>query len=325
MDKNKILNKLKGKKNFVGFSEALLPVIVGGRETDEVGIRVYVRKKEPLTNLRKKDVIPEKIDGVRVDIVEVGDITALTVDKTAEFDEIPLGCSVGHIGITAGSLGLLCYKDGVMYAASNAHVLTPDSSLQPEEISEKRICQPGIYHHKPCCVCGEYRWHKRVIPLNEPPCPITRGIVKLLNGLARLVGSSSRFYAESNVFNHIDFAVYIPSVRHINRYADDSFDPDLPIVGLLFAGSQQVGIICKAKYMMDEGFSFPAKIYEPKEGDKVGGCSFHCSYRTTVTDPSATIQVSYGSFIALFSDVIMVANENVIKGGWSGSSWRYLG
>jgi len=149
--------------------------------------------------------------------------------------------------------------------------------------------------------------------------------VKLLNGLAKLVRSSSRFYAESNVYNHIDFAVYIPSVKHVNKYADDSLDPDLPIIGLLFAGSQQVGIICKAKYMVDEGFSFPARIYEPRKGDKVGGCSFFCHYETVVTDPSAVIQVSYGSFVALFSDVVVVANENVIRGGWSGSSWRYLG
>jgi len=56
----------------------------------------------------------------------------------------------------------------------------------------------------------------------------------------------------------------------------------------------------------------------------VKGCSFWCSYQTRVTDPRAAVTVSYGSFRAYFEDVIMVHNEGVIKGGWSGSGWRLI-
>jgi len=321
----KLLNTLRKRKNFMGFSRELLPVIRKGKEMDRTGIRVYVRKKEPLTVLRTQDVIPDCIDGVETDVVEIGEVRALAVDKKREFEEIPLGVSVGHYNITAGSLGLLCAKDGVGYAASAAHVLTPDASMNPEEVREKRICQPGVYHQKPCRACGEYYWHKRIMPMGEAPCPITKAILGVLNKAANMVGSRTRFYADFEAFNYIDFGVYKPFLKHINKYADDSLDPSWPIVGLLFAGSEQVGIICKAKYFLEEGFAFPAEVSEPKLGDKVGGCSFWCNCRTEVVDPSAVIQVGYRSFNALFFDVVMVKNkENEIKGGWSGSSFRLI-
>jgi len=327
--KRNIYTMLKGKRNVIGVSNTLLPVLVDGRPIAEKGIRVYVRKKVPVEHLRAKDIIPRKIDNIRVDVVEIGEVTALAeseqteVNKTGQFEPIPLGVSVGHVDITAGSLGLLCSKGEELLAASNAHVLTPDASLEPEEISEKRICQPGPYHQKPCRVCGEYAWHRKVVPITEV-CPISKAILFVLNGLARLLGSSTRFLAESEPINHLDFAVYFPSLVHVDRYADNSIPPDRPIIGLLFAGSDKVGVICKAKYIQQEGFTLFHPIHEVAAGDKVAGCSFWCHYATEVSDPSARLQVNYGSFVALFDDVILVKNENVIRGGWSGSSWRLL-
>ena len=323
---NKIFRKLKTKRNVIGCSKTLMPILVEGKPITEKGIRVYVKKKVPVEYLHKKDIIPRKIEGIRVDVVEIGEVNALEamkVDKTKPFEPIPLGASVGHKDITAGSLGLLCVKDSQMHAASNAHVLVPNASLKPEQITEKRICQPGPYHHKPCRVCGEYAWHKRVVPITET-CPISKAILDVLNFFARLLGSSTHFIAQGEPVNHIDFAVYYPTIEHVDRYADNSIPPDCPIIGLLFAGSEKVGVICKAKYIQQEGYSFLHPIHEVSVGNKVAGCSFWCSYTTEVTDTSARLQVNYRDFIALFDDVILVKNEGVIKGGWSGSSWRLV-
>lgn len=322
----KTLHKqLKEKRGYIGHSNILLPVIERGREIEQRGIRVYVKKKLPLDYISKKDLIPRYYNRTRLDVVEIGEVNAL-VDKTARTRPVSIGLSIGNWLISAGSLGIFpVYKEDKILVSSNAHVLTPDSSLSPEQIKEKRILQPGAYHGKqnPDNVIGEYYWHKQIVPM-DIGCPIGNFIVKMLNFLAKLLGSSTRLSLSRDNVNHIDFAVYEPLVKHIREIADGSFDEDLPFIGLLFAGSEQVGVICKAEYMVKEGYSFAVPIKKVKEKDEVIGCSLWCHYKTVVTDPSATIQVGYKNFQALFDDVILVKNENVIKGGWSGTGFRYL-
>jgi len=49
-----------------------------GQITDQVALTVMVKKKVPLSQLDAKDVIPPEIEGVMVDVKEVGEIRALT-------------------------------------------------------------------------------------------------------------------------------------------------------------------------------------------------------------------------------------------------------
>ncbi|RLI16842.1 hypothetical protein DRO41_00080 [Candidatus Bathyarchaeota archaeon] len=271
-----LYKKLRGKRGFVGFSRVEQPVLAEGVETGETGIRVYVRKKLPVNLLREQDIIPSEFKGKRVDVVEVGDVKALKVDKTKEFRPVEIGVSVGHINITACSLGFYpIYKDGVVLVGGNAHCYTPDASLSPEQIREKRIVQPGRYHDKNSGIVGEYFWHERVVPVDEG-CPIGKAVVSVLNFLAKLVGSGTRLTLERDNVNHIDFAVYVPTVEHINKIADDSIDESAPMVGFLFAGSDQVGVICKARYIVEKGFTFNVPVAEVHNGDRVKGCSFWC-------------------------------------------------
>lgn len=69
-------------------SEALLrlPNVVGtalgvkmtdDEPTDELALVVLVRQKVPLESLKPEERIPAKIDGVLVDVQEVGDLLAL--------------------------------------------------------------------------------------------------------------------------------------------------------------------------------------------------------------------------------------------------------
>lgn len=48
----------------------------GGTREPEVAIVVMVRQKVPRTMLAEADVLPVRIEGVPVDVVEVGEITA---------------------------------------------------------------------------------------------------------------------------------------------------------------------------------------------------------------------------------------------------------
>jgi hypothetical protein len=47
-----------------------------GRREREVAIVVMVRRKVPRSMLAEADLLPDQIDGVPVDVVEVGEITA---------------------------------------------------------------------------------------------------------------------------------------------------------------------------------------------------------------------------------------------------------
>lgn len=48
----------------------------GGEYTGEVGLVVMVRRKVPRSALKPEEIIPSEIDGVPVDVQEVGDLTA---------------------------------------------------------------------------------------------------------------------------------------------------------------------------------------------------------------------------------------------------------
>lgn len=47
-----------------------------GKRTDELALVVMVNKKVPLTQLTPEDVIPTKLEGVPVDVQEVGELKA---------------------------------------------------------------------------------------------------------------------------------------------------------------------------------------------------------------------------------------------------------
>lgn len=49
---------------------------VGGKYTDQIALVVLVDKKVPLSQLDAKDIIPKQLDGVPVDVQEVGFLQA---------------------------------------------------------------------------------------------------------------------------------------------------------------------------------------------------------------------------------------------------------
>jgi MinD-like ATPase involved in chromosome partitioning or flagellar assembly len=51
--------------------------IVSGKETDQLAIVVNVVKKLPENKLKKEEIIPKSLEGVPVDVQEVGVIKAL--------------------------------------------------------------------------------------------------------------------------------------------------------------------------------------------------------------------------------------------------------
>jgi hypothetical protein len=334
-------SEVKRLPNVVGYSKTLKRKIVKGRETDIMAIRIYVEKKLPEAMLKPAHIIPKNIEGIHTDVVEVGKLKAppsgplkakkkrrKVVDKTQKFRPVILGISIGNYLITAGTNGMLYTdKNGNILFGSNAHVFLEDPSKKPEEVSEKRILQPGPYDIRqqgrnvddPDYVVAEYVWHQQIYPLGSVSgCPVASALASLYNALARLAGAKTRLKPTVETVNHIDFAVAKPLVDYELKFPDFNIE-GYKLVGHGFAGSDQTGVVCKIKYIIEKGYTPKAETGEPKVGDileKSGRTS--CYTKAKVIDESAQVQVSYDVFTATFDDVILT--EKLLDPGDSGSS-----
>ena len=67
--------ELMSKANVVGIGIGYR--VAGGQRTDEVAIVVMVTEKKPFIQLSPEDILPDEIEGIRVDVQEVGTVTAL--------------------------------------------------------------------------------------------------------------------------------------------------------------------------------------------------------------------------------------------------------
>ena len=334
----KLFSQIATKNNVIGFSNIIRPQVydrISQKSLDT--IIIYVSKKVSLTQLSVDDIIPRYYKPflrkqLRFKVKEIGIQTAppagqqeiLNIDRTKRQDPVTLGLSIAHRTISAGSLGMsfIEQKSGDEVWGSNAHVLTPDPSLKPDQIDEKRIHQPGSYHQEPTkeTLIGSYHWHKQIVS-NTSECPVSEKMVKYLNGISSLFRRNTKMQAvSSQAKNKIDFACYKATAPHYCGLPDKIKFPG-PFVGLLFAGSEQAGIICKAQNINDEGYKSTESGVKVKVGDVVFGSSFWGDYQTVVEDVDMSVQVQYNNGIAMFEDMILVKNEGIIKGGWSGSSF----
>jgi len=112
-----------------------------GQVTSEVGIIVYVGEKRPLSALSLDQVIPKNINGVWVDVVESNPSAEIApfASHTQRLRPAPGGVSIGHYGITAGTLACILYRGNQPVILSNNHVLANENSADQNDW----ILQPG--------------------------------------------------------------------------------------------------------------------------------------------------------------------------------------
>ncbi|MEJ2757126.1 MAG: hypothetical protein P8046_01470 [Anaerolineales bacterium] len=73
--KDRYTDQLMKKANVVGVGIGL--AVRNGVRTDELSIVVMVRQKVPWKKLDEDDIIPQEIEGVKVDVQPVGDVHAM--------------------------------------------------------------------------------------------------------------------------------------------------------------------------------------------------------------------------------------------------------
>ncbi|WP_418027939.1 hypothetical protein [Paenibacillus sp. JJ1722] len=146
---------LLSKPNVIGVDVGFKHV--GGERTDEIAIRVFVKKKE---NVKPNDEVPKTINGIKTDVIEEEEVVlqVLEVPVDAPVLEVERGRFEPLIGGTSigpcrtfinnngqqvtyvGTLGAIVKKDNdKLYALSNFHVMCVDSAFAPGD----DMTQPG--------------------------------------------------------------------------------------------------------------------------------------------------------------------------------------
>ncbi|GAB4372633.1 MAG: hypothetical protein Kow0042_16020 [Calditrichia bacterium] len=184
--------------------------ISGGKKTTELALICSVDTKKSKESLLASELIPAQIQNVPTDVIPTGPIYALQ-DPTGRFRPAPGGVSVGHINITAGTLGCWVKKGGKFFMLSNNHVLanSNDASIGDP------ILQPGPADGG--SLAGDHIANlSDFIPISfsggGSTCPIGNTVAAVLNALAALTGSRTRLQplrpeAEDNL---VDCAIAEP-------------------------------------------------------------------------------------------------------------------
>lgn len=164
-----------------------------GKLSDTPSIICSVERKLAKSALARKDLIPRDFNGVPTDVIETGPIRAFQA-PTGRFRPAPGGVSIGHRDITAGTLGCWVKRNGEWMILSNNHVLANSNAATKGD----PILQPGP-HDGGANPQDQLATLEDFIPINltELPsdCNIAGNIVAALNGIAGLLGSTTRLRA----------------------------------------------------------------------------------------------------------------------------------
>lgn len=262
-----------------------------GKETEELCIVCSVESKKAKASLSKKDLIPKQIGDVVTDVLPNGPFLARQ-NPTGRFRPAPGGVSIGHVNITAGTLGCLVERDGTLYILSNNHVLansnnasTGDPILQPgptdggrnpqDKIAELTDFVPITFEEGP----------------DQPDCPTASAVASVLNALASVSGSATRLkpHRIQQTENMVDAAIAQP------------LDPNDVENEILDIGS-------------------PAGVNEGVLGMQIKKSGRTTGFTTGVIQQvDVTVRVNYGANkVATFVDQLMAGSMS--QGGDSGSA-----
>lgn len=217
-------------------------------------------------------------------------------ERIIELRPFPMGVSIGHSAITAGTASCVVADKatGELFVLSNNHVF---ANCNDAEIGDP-ILQQGAYDGGKNRV-GSLAKFIPIAPANSGPstCPIAKGLLFLINGIYSIFQRKTRFYTK----------VEEPAPENVVDCA--LMKPDTPDIFL--------------NEIMGLDKAFPRGSARGVEGANVVK-----SGRTTgvttgiIIDDDATIMVGYPNGTVTFNHQIVVNNPNAsfIQGGDSGSA-----
>jgi hypothetical protein len=181
-----------------------------GTKTTTLSIVCSVKEKVASSRLSGQDLVPATINGTPTDVVRSGVIRALQA-PTDRFRPAPGGVSVGHVAITAGTLGCWVTKNGQKVILSNNHVLANSNDA---EIGDS-ILQPGPFDGGSFSQ-DHFANLTQFVPISfegEPSeCQFANAVIGVFNAGCRIINSNTRYkvakvQAEDNL---VDAAIATP-------------------------------------------------------------------------------------------------------------------
>jgi hypothetical protein len=188
--------------------------ITNGVKTPTLSVVCSVANKVKAVDLPLKDRVPETMDGIPTDVIQTGRFRVFAV-RTDRVRPAPGGVSIGHRDITAGTLGCLVKKNGVIHILSNNHVLANSNSASAGDA----ILQPGPHDG------GKYPDDHIAHLTDFAPisfsgggsdtpsgCSLANGVANVLNAIAGMMGSDARLQAITTqaTDNLVDAAIARP-------------------------------------------------------------------------------------------------------------------
>jgi len=264
-----------------------------GEKTEEPALVIYVAHKTPEAFLPPSRRLPRRIhlgrDCVEVDVVQTGFFYPLAF--TARERPAPIGVSIGHPSITAGTLGALVLDntDRSLCILSNNHVIANQNAAN---LGDPTI-QPGTFD----------------------------GGVSPDDDIATL----KRFVTINMTGNTVDGAIAeVTAADNVQDQVKDNLmpipNPDHPPVGLLFAGSCNRTLMNPIRDVLTQlDISFTkggmAAAEVGMNVEKVGRTTEYTT--STVTEVDVTVTIDYNFGPATFDD--QIATAWMSDGGDSGS------
>ncbi|EHQ90356.1 trypsin-like peptidase domain-containing protein [Desulfosporosinus youngiae] len=174
---NKNKKSLMALPQVIGVGQGLKEI--GGVTTEQKAIIVLVKRKLPLDQLKKHQLVPKTLNGTVTDVIEVGDMQAFSAGNPAyailsyprRMRPAAPGVSIGHYLTTAGTFGAVVYdrKSGQPLILSNNHVLANSSNGRDRRAKiGDLILQPGAIDGGSTSADGIARL-KKYVALNEYP------------------------------------------------------------------------------------------------------------------------------------------------------------
>jgi hypothetical protein len=306
---------LRKYPNVIGIDGELQPKIKDGKILNSLAIRVYVSKKIPRDQFRKRnviskifnkhlsleDLIPETINGYPVDVVEMGEVHSLdevevvaprpvTPRQKTQLRYRPLlaGTSATHYRSTACTLNCLFIENGTgrLLMASNNHCFGKENTAKVGD----SILQPSPYDGgiEPIDKIGEF--YKCIeIKFIQVKNPIKDFFLKIFK----------TFRPEEAFFNRVDIA--------FASFIGCSNCPKCnPITNICLVKIYGIGLPI--------GKKLPNLNQRVQKVGRTTGVTVGSVVSTSWT---GTVKYSRGS--ATFIDCILVSGKNFSLGGDSGS------
>lgn len=121
--------------------------VTANQPTGRPAVKVFVRKKVQPHSLAEATLIPATVNGVAIDVEEVGEVSAFVNQYRTRHRPAPGGVSIGNcLEDAAGTLGCLVRSGQTNYLLSNNHVLARCNA----GVAGEAIAQQGRYDGGTC-------------------------------------------------------------------------------------------------------------------------------------------------------------------------------